>query len=361
MAGTSSSAQGARRAGRPLRVLHVTEAWGGGVATSIGNFAAQTPDYEHSLIYRERHDSTQDIPEGRFVDITKHVGGLLSFVVRIRRQIRRQPYDVVHVHSSVAGGLVRGLVWRMPPEHIVYSPHCYAFERRDVSSLSRRIFHLLELLLAQRRCSIIAVSPHERELALRLRRSAKVLYVPHPLSGVRAPRRSIDQTTRRKVVAIGRLCPQKDPAFFRDVVLAHSRLAPDSVDWTWIGDGDPAIRQSLEITGVEVTGWLPKAEVDRRLAEADIYVHTAAWEGAPLTIMEAAANAVPVVARRIRALESLGVPCLYDNPQAMATAIVRGLTFDETQQAAWRSALSEDHRPSKVSQQIRLAYSPIDS
>ena len=56
--------------------------------------------------------------------------------------------------------------------------------------------------------------------------------------------------------------------------------------------------------GVEVTGWLEQDVAVKEIADCDVYLHTAAWEGYPMTILEAFELGMPVVARTIHALTS---------------------------------------------------------
>jgi glycosyltransferase involved in cell wall biosynthesis len=73
---------------------------------------------------------------------------------------------------------------------------------------------------------------------------------------------------------------------------------------------------------VHVTGWLPRADALSLLATAHVYLHTAAWEGSPITLLEAADLRVPVVARSIPALDSLGYDPSLRDPAAVAHRIV---------------------------------------
>jgi glycosyltransferase involved in cell wall biosynthesis len=143
------------------------------------------------------------------------------------------------------------------------------------------------------------------------------------------------------VVSTGRLGPQKDPAAFADVVTAL-RAADPAITAEWIGDGDPALKVRLEERGVTVSGWIPTAEVAERLAAAGVYVHTAAWEGFPLAVLEAVAAGVPVVARDIAAFQGMPREWLFHDSAAAAGLIRAALQRPAENVGAWQRALSGD-------------------
>ena len=59
-----------------------------------------------------------------------------------------------------------------------------------------------------------------------------------------------------------------------------------------------------------MTGWLPRSEAIRLLAESTAYVHTARWDGAPMTMIEAHALGLPQVA--------ISTPAVADGPALVA-------------------------------------------
>jgi hypothetical protein len=124
------------------------------------------------------------------------------------------------------------------------------------------------------------------------------------------------------IVTVGRITPQKDPGFFAETVAAVRTDA----DWRWIGDGDPEMRRLLEAAGVEVAGWMKNCDVLRSIADADLYLHSARWEGAPVTLVEAAAIGTPVLARSITCLEGLGFQLAGCTPVDSAATIDRFFT-----------------------------------
>ena len=127
---------------------------------------------------------------------------------------------------------------------------------------------------------------------------------------------------------MGRVRRQKDPDFFA----AAARAARD-LDWVWVGGGDEAGEGRLRAAGVRVTGWLERSAVLDELATADVYVHTAAWEGAPLSILEAARAGCPVVARKIAPLRTLEPGFLASNPSELA-GCARKVALDASMRAA---------------------------
>ena len=65
-------------------------------------------------------------------------------------------------------------------------------------------------------------------------------------------------------------------------VAAAAGIQFEDLRAVWLGDGDPALRERLRAGGVEVTGWLPREATFARLGAADLYLHSARWEGFPL-------------------------------------------------------------------------------
>ena len=138
--------------------------------------------------------------------------------------------------------------------------------------------------------------------------------------------------------------------YLEDVLGGHA-------DWQWLGGGDPDAEDTLRRNGVTVAGWLPRDEVVRRLASAQVYVHTAAWEGAPISVLEASAAGLPIAARGIESLVSLGVPGTADN-----AAEVAGRIADLHAPAVWASEqrrsllFSEAHTAELQREQLFAAY-----
>jgi glycosyltransferase involved in cell wall biosynthesis len=218
--------------------------------------------------------------------------------------------DVVHAHSSIAGAWVRAFI---KGPRIVYSPHCFAFERRDTPGLIRASYLAAEYILARRPQVVAVVSEREAALARRLRTRAGVVYVPHSVPGRQdfapadrvaddLPQDIAPVPSRLTVVTAGRIGPQKDPDYLLRVKAKVSEAL--NLDWLWVGEGDRQAHEKLRMGGVRVTGWLSRELALAVMSRASVYVHTAAWEGAPVVVAEAASLNVPVIARAIPATVS---------------------------------------------------------
>ncbi len=284
------------------RVLHVAESMGSGVETAIATWIDSSPELEHSTFSMSVHEHSS----GVLISATERsarsgrIGRTAFLARRLHGEVRDRRPDVVHLHSSVAGALGR-LMPRLAPR-VVYSPHCFAFERNDLRREVRRSLMLAERLLSTRCDAVVAVSEHERELADSLRSRTPVYLVPNffwnQLATYKRP--CADSV---HVVGLGRVGPQKGVLTFASV---SSQFRGDqSVRFTWIGSGDPTSEAHLRRAGCTVTGWLRRDEALRVLMTGDVYLHTASWEGFPLAIPEAAGLGLPVLAFRIPALEFL--------------------------------------------------------
>ena len=102
--------------------------------------------------------------------------------------------------------------------------------------------------------------------------------------------------------SVGRLIPDKGHVYLIESLAA---LAPDTPRWELVlvgeGDEEAAIREALERTGlgsrVHLVGYRP--DVLRIFKDVDVFLLPSLEEGIPVTVLEAMACSLPVVATRV--------------------------------------------------------------
>lgn len=336
------------------RVLHVAESFGGGVGAAILDYVRATPEYDHDLVYAERADApvVQDVltPLGATYPLPP---GHLRRVRYTREILRRREYAVLHAHSSFGGAYAR-LAVRRKHQHIVYTPHCYAYERRDIGGARRLTYHLIEAILGVNTSALLACSPREARISVTPRSTPRI-FVPNvaPIEGLprRSPRRGEGSL---RVVGAGRAAPQKDPDYFFACVRA-AREAGVDVEAVWVGGDDDLVAQGRRAQ-VRVTGWIPRSEALQTMADADVYLHSAAWEGFPVAILEAVAMRIPTVVRAIPAFDGTGLPSI-DLPEdfgVLARSLVDEAALAEILAAATESL--RDYTPATQRTRLMAGY-----
>ena len=350
----------AGRAVSGLNVLHVVEALGSGIATALEDYVRSTPDHYHTVLaYRRPSAQTGDELERLALRVLPLPEGRLAQIRTVRHWMRTLRPDLVHAHSTYAGVYVR-LFARPPVGSMVYTPHAYPFERRDVPAVVRGMYWVVEAALSLGGGCVAAVGHREAELAARLPGRQAVVHLPNVVRDLR-PRASgsAGQAGSRRglrLAMLGRISSQKGPDFFRHAArLSRARGLP--IEWIWVGGGRPEEERALREAGALVTGWLPRPAALDQLATADAYVHTAAWEGFPVSVLEAAALGLPIVARRIPALEALEGPVLCDTPEELV-AVARSLLHLPAREALRRRSrrLAEQHQPAAQREALERAY-----
>jgi glycosyltransferase involved in cell wall biosynthesis len=295
----------------PVRVLHVTETFGSGIRSAIIGYADAVRDQsvESWLLAQDRGCGLLEDLDGSspFVNARIVPHGLLNLWRAIGSSVEELRPDVVHLHSSLAGGVGRLRFGLKGKPALVYTPNCFSFQMRDISALKRGIYWLAELALARRTDAFLCVSPHEAELARGLRSRAEVVLM---LNMFGPPATAKDSSlpdvgaavAPLRVVNVGRVTPQKDPEMFADIIAAL-RVDGD-LEATWVGDGTESLKAPLESVDVAVTGWLPAGDVGAALEGQTVYLHTSSWEGGPIALREAMDAGLPVVVRRNPAYEA---------------------------------------------------------
>ena len=268
---------------RAVKVLHFTEA-GGGVTSVISQLVKTNPSVDHTIFLRKRQNFT-DLTELRFPNSKVIVwdGNIFIGFFKLLRMSKQEKYTFIHLHSSYAG-LARIFTFKA---QVIYSPHCFAFERRDISKFFYHLIRFIEKVLTRRTDFYLLVSLREGDLLRKLKNSAKfAVYKPRvPFWLASKP--------RRKFIVVGRICPQKNPQELVQFLNEYPKLK-SSAEFIWIGDGESELKEELIRSGVHVTGWLSNSEVLFAMADCLAIIHMALWEGYPVIFAEAAAGGIPV-------------------------------------------------------------------
>lgn len=299
-----------------MRILHVTDRYSGGVGRAIDRITELVPEIEHHLLSagiettygRGVYRSTAHLPDG-----------FAGRVRAVRDVVAELAPDVVHAHSSWSGIYTR---LRRLPVPVVYQPHCFSFERPGLPGPVRGTVRALERALAANGAVVAAVSPHEERLArsLGVRDVVRIPNVPSSVAVREAGARSGSMVSgRRTVTMVGRVVAQNDPRFFAEAARLAGRFGL-RLSFRWLGDGDPALVRALTDVGVEVTGRLTTDEVMRQMAASDVYLHCAAYEGFPISVLDAARIGLPTVVREIPAFEESRLTTVESPAEAALTA-----------------------------------------
>lgn len=132
------------------------------------------------------------------------------------------------------------------------------------------------------------------------------------------------------VVGLGRLVAQKNPFTFLEVARRLCRQH-DHLRFVWIGDGELAgewkaavDREGLGLA-IRCAGW--KSEVRPYLAAADLFLHTAEYEGLPFALIEAMSMGLPSAVSATVAAElpflNAGNAIFYDRDGRLEHLIAR--------------------------------------
>lgn len=271
------------------KILHIVEAFGGGVFTFLVDLINQTcAEYEIILACSIRPQTPQDYQSyfnyqvkivqlqsaGREVSIRQDI----KFYQEIKQLVSAYQPDIVHLHSSKAGFLGR-LAINDKHIKVIYNPHGYSFLKEDEKWAKKQLYKQLEKVASLKCGDIVGVSQGEYEEALKLSKRSH-----HINNGINLKNLPVftqrSETHQFKVCTIGRISYQKNPKLFNEVAKRFPQL-----QFTWIGDGE--LRDELTAPNIEVTGWLSKDDVLEKLNQADIFLLTSLWEGLPIALLEA--------------------------------------------------------------------------
>jgi glycosyltransferase involved in cell wall biosynthesis len=255
------------------------------------------------------------------------VGDMLSpvrdarVVIRLLRWLRTHELDAVHVHGQ-KGGILGRIAARAGHAPVVYSPHGLGYRSQHLrgrrsGELRRAATLLVERRLGRLTAAIVACSEDERRAVLQdgLTPNERV----HRIYGGAAVPQAIEPDSRLVrfrgdgplVGTVTGLRVEKDlPTLVSAIGVLIERRVP--VRCAIVGDGPcrPALQRKIaEAALTDQVLLLPFAPpAERYLAALDVFVLPSRWEGLPISVLEAMAMGLPVIATRVN-----GIPEAVDD------------------------------------------------
>ncbi|HEX7865902.1 MAG TPA: glycosyltransferase family 4 protein [Variovorax sp.] len=289
-----------------MKVLHVAETLKGGLETYlriVSNFQRNSPEISQVKFILPGTVDWLNPESAHVVPTARSALSLVGYAARVKKIIETERPSVLHLHSSIAGGIVRSmaLLGQIPSEvKIVYCSHGWAFDQA-ASRYKKSAYRWIERLLSSRSDAIICISRHEVRIASKsgIRRCT---CIPNGIDSVSpAPARlplHADEAGPRKILFVGRLDRQKGIDLLLD---AYARVRPD---FKLIVVGD-AVRNDLQLAQpdrVEFKGWLEKDALDAVYQSCDAIIVPSRWEGFGLVAVEAMARSKAVFASAVGGL-----------------------------------------------------------
>lgn len=324
------------------KILHITECLGGGVETAICKYIEESAKnrLEHhvlSIVGRnnDTNGAVKNLPDVRLYE---EKSSILSAFILVCKYYRKIKPDFIHLHSTFAGVIGR-LAPLLPKSKIIYTPHCYSFLMEDKATYKKVIYRMIEELLNLRTGTTAPCGLYEEMVHGSFFIKSKCVSLNNAVTIKRVKKNKL-LFSRKKLIKIGmsgRICAQKGYDFYIRLSNELMQLNLD-VKCIWIGGGEANLQKKLSDTGVEVTGWLDKDAAMCELENLDIYVHTAAWEGNSLVLIEASELGLPIFAREIPATAVFGRNLCYKTPKCMALALEKFITKPQIEHGAYEIA-----------------------
>ncbi len=300
----------------------------------------------------EKHLSVTVIDSlGREISL---IGDLVT-LYRLWRLIRHERPDIVHTHTAKAGLVGRVAAWLSGVPVIVHTFHGHVFSGY-FGPTKTRVFIALDQLCSRISGAIITLSTGlKRELAevYHIAPAAKieVIELGFDLSKLLAVHKSDSQFRVQHripenvplVGIVGRLVPIKNHELFLSAA-RHVLDQRSDVYFAIIGDGER--RPELEALAAQIgilehvcfTGWI--TDLLPVYVTLDVLVLCSKNEGLPVSLIEAMAAGVPVVATAVGGVTDLldsgrlGAIVPSDDVEALSEAVLMALNDPLTRQTA---------------------------
>jgi glycosyltransferase involved in cell wall biosynthesis len=231
----------------------------------------------------------------------------LAGLVELSRLLRRERPEILHASSSKAGvlGRLAAAATRVPIRF--FTVHGWAFSA--YSGLTSLLYRVADRLMEPLTTVTICVSENERAAGVEAGTCSaeRSVVIRNAVDVSAAPRSRHDRPIPR-LIAVGRLKAPKDLV---TLIRAFAALPEGTFEALIVGDGPDrgAVEAEIRAHGLDERVRLvgERSDVQALLADSDLFVLSSRSEGLPVSVLEAMAAELPVVASSVGGLAELVV------------------------------------------------------
>jgi glycosyltransferase involved in cell wall biosynthesis len=362
--------------GTPLiSVLHAAEIIKGGICTYLRELITLQAHSESVgrivvVIPRSQQEDLKlpvNVELVTFADGSNRIMNSVKLARTVARVVGETAPDVIHIHSSFAGAMLRPtLAFMRVRSVIIYCPHGWAFER-DVRPLIKSFTRFFERVLSNWCHAIVCVAQFERMAGIRAGiRPDKLVVIRNGISKLQP---SVDNRSavswpqnRRRLLFVGRYDRQKGV----DVLFRALRNLQDEAFAFVIGGSVRNVQVADAPQNARCISWLSADEIQPYYESADVVVIPSRWEGLPLVAIEAMRAGATVVATAVGGIPEIvedgvtGILVPSDDSNALVIAL-RSLTESDLQRlgAAGQQRIASEFTLERVHAEILDLYASL--
>lgn len=222
---------------------------------------------------------------------------------QLRKIIKYEKPDIVHLHSSKAGILGRLATYKLGTK-VIFTVHGWSFTEGINSKSKKMLFRIIEKVVAPLTTCFICVSEYDRKIGLKygvLKKdyNIKVIHNGAPEAGKKVTKKDISKRPV-KFIMTARFSPQKDQ---ETLIRAFSHITKKDFQLLFVGAG-PTLSENKQLVNklnleenISFVGF--KANVIPYLLDSDVYILSTKYEGLPISIIEAMSCGLPIIATNV--------------------------------------------------------------
>ncbi len=308
-------------------IVHIAQS-AGGVAEYLYMFFKNFKDenYENVLIVSEDYKNQLErfktytsniyiVPMVREVEAKKDI----KSIIKVRKILKQIKPDIVYLHSSKAGAIGRIALAFNFKTKILYNAHGWYFNAQ-ISDKKKKLFALIERILAIKTDKIINISKSEYDSALKYKIAPekKMCIIENGIDFTKfqnndkyreETRKKYDITENEIVIGVvGRLTEQKDPiTMIKAFELVNKENKNTRLMYVGSGELEEEVKQFAKehdiLDKVIITGWVDN--VEKYIPAFDIAVLPSKWEGFGLVLIEYMACNKPIIATNVGGIKDI--------------------------------------------------------
>ncbi|MDF4048431.1 glycosyltransferase family 4 protein [Staphylococcus aureus] len=349
-----------------MKIIYcITKADNGGAQTHLIQLANHFCVHHDVYVIVGNHGPMIEQLDARVnVIIIEHLVGPIDFkqdilAVKVLAQLfsKIKP-DVIHLHSSKAGtvGRIAKFISKSKDTRVVFTAHGWAFTE-GVKPAKKFLYLVIEKLMSRITDSIICVSDFDKQLALKYRfNRLKLTTIHNGIADVPAVKQTLKSQSHNNIGEVVGMLPNKQdlqinaPTKHQFVMIArfaYPKLPQNLIaaieilklhnsnhaHFTFIGDG-PTLndcQQQVVQAGLEndVTFLGNVINASHLLSQYDTFILISKHEGLPISIIEAMATGLPVIASHVGGISELvtdnGICMMNNQPETIAKVLEKYL------------------------------------